>query len=241
MCRFNGGEAEMRLGTCFSGIGAPELAVAGMGWSHVFTAEVEPFPSSVLAARFPGVPNLGDVTKVDWSAWRGKVDVMVGGPPCQEFSVAGKRAGIAGPRGSLSLRWVEVLDAVDPRWSVAENVPGWLSMRDNGFGTFLGALVGGGAPFSRQAENGNVRVLLLDPDELPRGVCSTLNTSECPNGGAVSSSLPDVLETGPIPSRYYLSAKACAGILRRAERRGKKLPEHLESILMAVAEMGTTP
>lgn len=122
------------------------------------------------------------------------------------------------------------LDGVLPKTS-----PDGSPCETTGSAPSLARLLEGGAPFSRQGENGSVRVLLLDPDELPRGVCSTLNTSECPNGAAVSSSLPDVLETGPIPSRYYLSAKACAGILRRAEKRGKKLPEHLERVLREVA------
>ena len=100
----------------------------------------------------------------------------------------------------------------------------------------LARLLEGGAHFSRQGAAGETRVLSLDPRDLPRGVCSTLNISEYPSEGAVSSSLLDVLERGPIPSRYFLSAKACAGIIRRAEKRGKQLPAHLDRLLREAAK-----
>ena len=91
-------------------------------------------------------------------------------------------------------------------------------------------------PWSRQGDGGRTRVLLLDPRDLPRGVLSTLHLSEFPSDGGVSSSLPDVLEAGPIPSRYFLSAKACAGIIRRAEKRGKQLPADLDRLVRAAAK-----
>src|SRR5258706_9379475 len=85
-------------------------------------------------------------------------------------------------------------------------------------GPSLAGLSAARVPFCRQGEDGEMLVLLLDPLELPRGECWTLNISACPSEGAVSSSLRDVLEAGPIPSKYFLSARACAGILRRAAR-----------------------
>ena len=133
----------LRGGTLFSGIGAPELAMGWVDWR--WCAEIDPFACAVLAARFPGVPNLGDVTRIDADAVE-PVDLVVGGPPCQGFSVAGNRGGLADPRGNLSLAYVRALDAIDPAWSLTENVPGWLSMGDNSFGHFLGRLVGADAP-----------------------------------------------------------------------------------------------
>ena len=133
----------MRAATCFSGIGAPEIAMPG--WDWVWHAEIEPFPSAVMAHHHPGSVNLGDVLGADFldrAKAMGPIDVMAGGPPCQGFSVAGLRGGMSDPRGNLTLRWVQILHAVKPRNAVTENVPGWLSMPDNAFGCFLGGLVG---------------------------------------------------------------------------------------------------
>lgn len=128
----------MRGGTLFSGIGAPECAAPWIDWR--WCAEIEAFPSAVHAARFPSVPNLGDVTKVDWDAVE-PVDVLVAGSPCQSFSVAGKRLGLDDPRGNLALVTIDVARRVRARWLVFENVPGLLSSAGGwDFGSFLGTL-----------------------------------------------------------------------------------------------------
>ena len=133
----------LRAASCFSGIGAPEIGGPQFEW--LWHAEIEKFPAAVMAARFPDSRNLGDVTADDFlqraSAF-GPLDLLVGGPPCQDFSVAGLRAGVAGDRGNLSLRFMELAHAIRPRNLLVENVPGWLNMPDNAFGCFLGALVG---------------------------------------------------------------------------------------------------
>lgn len=129
--------------SCFSGIGAPELGGPEFDWK--WCAEIEKFPAAVLAQRFPESINLGDVTADDFlqNASRfGKLDLLVGGPPCQAFSVAGLRNSMDDPRGNLSLRWVQINHAIRPRNSITENVPGWLSTDDNAFGCFLAGLVG---------------------------------------------------------------------------------------------------
>jgi DNA (cytosine-5)-methyltransferase 1 len=133
----------MTGGTLFSGIGAPECAAPGIDWR--WAAEIDPFACAVHAARFPHIPNLGNVTGVDWHAVE-PVDLVVGGPPCQAYSVAGNRGSLDDPRGDLTLRYARILDAIDPAWSVTENVPGWLSTPDDAFGAFLGILVGHDAP-----------------------------------------------------------------------------------------------
>jgi DNA (cytosine-5)-methyltransferase 1 len=132
----------IRMATVCSGIGAPEVASIGLGFTHKFMAEIEPFPSAVLAHHWPEVPNLGDITKIDGEAWCGQVDVLVGGTPCQAFSVAGKRESLDDARGNLTLKFVELCDAINPPYVVWENVPGVLSTADNAFGCFLGALSG---------------------------------------------------------------------------------------------------
>ena len=131
----------MRYLSLFSGIEAASVAWHPLGWDPVAFAEVEPFPSAVLAERFPNVPNFGDVTKFkEWNI-DGSIDLIVGGSPCQSFSVAGLRKGMDDPRGNLALTYLAIVEKYRPEWIVWENVPGVLS--SNGgrdFGSFLGAL-----------------------------------------------------------------------------------------------------
>jgi DNA (cytosine-5)-methyltransferase 1 len=133
-------------GSVCSGIEAATAAWHPLGWRPAFFAEIEPFPSAVLAHHYPHVPNLGDMTAIDGRAWRGKINVLVGGTPCQAFSVAGLRKSLDDARGNLALKFVELADAIDPAWIVWENVPGVLSTRDNAFGCLLGGLAGEDGP-----------------------------------------------------------------------------------------------
>lgn len=142
----------MKYFSVCSGIEAASVAWEPLGWEPVGFCEIEPFPSAVLAHRFPGVPNHGDMTKVDPSEVA-KADVLVGGTPCQAFSVAGLRGSLADARGNLTLYFARLADAVDdlrlargdgPLTVVWENVPGILSTKDNAFGCLLGALAGHG-------------------------------------------------------------------------------------------------
>jgi DNA (cytosine-5)-methyltransferase 1 len=127
------------LSVC-SGIEAATVAWHPLGWQPVAFSEIEPFPSAVLAHHYPNVPNLGDMTK--FQEWPDEpVELLVGGTPCQSFSVAGLRKGLEDPRGNLMLTYLAIAQRYRPRWLVWENVPGVLS--SNGgrdFGTFLGAL-----------------------------------------------------------------------------------------------------
>lgn len=129
------------LSVC-SGIEAASVAWHHLGWEPVGFSEIEPFPSAVLAHRFPNISNYGDMTQhATWPIEPGTIDVLVGGTPCQSFSVAGLRAGLADPRGGLMLTYLEIARRLRPRWIVWENVPGVLS--SNGgrdFGSFLAAL-----------------------------------------------------------------------------------------------------
>ncbi len=132
----------MRYLSVCSGIEAASVAWHHIGWEPVGFSEIEPFPSAVLAHRFPAVPNYGDMTKFqEWPIEPGTIDILVGGTPCQSFSVAGLRQGLADPRGNLMLTYLAIAARFKPRWVVWENVPGVLS--SNGgrdFGTFLRAL-----------------------------------------------------------------------------------------------------
>lgn len=128
------------LSVC-SGVEAATVAWHSLGWQPVAFSEIESFPSAVLAHHYPNVPNLGDMTKYkEWNL-NESIDILVGGTPCQSFSVAGLRKGLEDPRGNLALTYVGILDRFRPKWFVWENVPGVLSSgggRD--FGAFLGAV-----------------------------------------------------------------------------------------------------
>ena len=119
----------MRYLSLFSGIEAATVAWEPLGWEAVAFCEVDEFPSAVLAHRWPHVPNLGDITKVDRSDFNeryGAVDVIVGGSPCQSFSVAGKREGLRGESG-LMFEYIRAVREVRPRYFIWENVPGAFS------------------------------------------------------------------------------------------------------------------
>ena len=130
----------IRFGSVCSGIEAASVATQPLGWGAEFFAEIDPFASAVLAHHYPDVPNHGDMTRFqEWPD--AAINVLVGGTPCQSFSVAGLRKGLDDPRGNLSLTYLAIADRYRPDWLVWENVPGVLSSgggRD--FGAFLGAL-----------------------------------------------------------------------------------------------------
>ena len=127
------------LSVC-SGIEAASAAWMPLGWQPVAFSEIEPFPCSALAHHHPNVPNWGDMTRFE--EWPDEpIDLLCGGTPCQSFSVAGLRKGLADPRGNLMLTFGAIAAKYRPRWLVWENVPGVLSSsggRD--FGAFLGLL-----------------------------------------------------------------------------------------------------
>ena len=144
----------LTYGSVCSGIEAASVAWEPIGMKPLWFSEIEPFPSAVLAAHWPQVDNLGDMTKLAAAVRAGDVpapDLLVGGTPCQAFSVAGLRGGLSDERGQLTLSYVELADSIDekreqngeqPAIIVWENVPGVLSSKDNAFGCFLAGLAG---------------------------------------------------------------------------------------------------
>ena len=212
----------MRYISVFSGIEAASVAFGPIGWEPVCFSEIDPFPSAVLRARFPRVPNLGDITKIDWKEvhreW-GPADLVVGGSPCQSFSVAGKREGLEGASG-LMWEYVRCVRELMPRWLLWENVPGALS-----------------------SSNGeDFRCLLEALDALGYGLAWRVLDAQF---FGVAQRRERVFLVGylgcpdPPPSKYFLSPRACLGILNRAGRRGKSLPHDLEAALRAQASSGT--
>lgn len=129
------------LSVC-SGIEAWSCAVEGMdGYAVSALSEIEPFPCAVLAERYPFVPNLGDMTKINGWAMRGQIDLLVGGTPCQGFSVAGLRGGLNDPRSGLAGHYVRLAAELRVPWLLWENVPGALSTSGGAdFRAFVSAL-----------------------------------------------------------------------------------------------------
>ena len=144
----------LKFGSVCSGIEAASVAWHPLGWRAAWLAEIEPFPSAVLAHHYPDVPNLGDMTALPDRIASGEIeapDIFCGGTPCQAFSVAGLRKSLDDARGNLSLTFCEIANAIDtvrtergeqPAIIFWENVPGVLNTKDNAFGCFLGALAG---------------------------------------------------------------------------------------------------
>jgi DNA (cytosine-5)-methyltransferase 1 len=131
----------MRYGSVCSGIEAATVAWHPLGWQPAFFSEIEAFPRAVLQHHYPDVPLHGDFTTIGADEY-GPIDLLVGGTPCQSFSIAGLRGGLADDRGNLALEFLRLADRKRPRWLVWENVPGVLSSgggRD--FGSILGGMV----------------------------------------------------------------------------------------------------
>lgn len=158
----------MRYGSVCSGIEAASVAWHGppLNWKPAWFSEIEDFPSRVLAHHHPEVANLGDMTTIAPRVLAGEVEappLLVGGTPCQAFSLAGLRGSLSDARGNLALSFVELADAIDavrsgrgerPCWVLWENVPGVFTVEDNAFGCFLGGLVGADAPLQPAAGTG---------------------------------------------------------------------------------------
>jgi DNA (cytosine-5)-methyltransferase 1 len=148
----------MRYGSVCSGIEAASVAWHPLGWEAAWLAEIEPFPSSLLQHHYPSVPNYGDMTALADRVSNLEIeapDVLVGGTPCQAFSVAGLRQSLDDDRGQLTIKFLELANAIDtvrrsrgePECIVVwENVPGVLSTKDNALGCFLAGLAGESEP-----------------------------------------------------------------------------------------------
>ena len=224
----------MRYGSVCSGIEAASIAWRPLGWHCAFVSEIKRFPSAVLAERFPDVPNLGDFTKIMPEDYEGDIDLLVGGTPCQAFSIAGLRKGLEDDRGGLALEFARLAFRTRARWVVWENVPGVLSSgKGADFAAFLSTLAG-----CRAADGAGPDSSPEPPDATAwAGECLTLNIPEFNNFQGRSrsegdvSSLRDILETGPVSPEFSLTEKCAAGILRRADMRGDPLPEALRATL----------
>lgn len=240
------------LGSLFDGIGGFPLAAVRNGIEPVWASEIEAFPIEVTRKRFPSMLHVGDITKLN-GAELPPVDIITGGSPCQDLSVAGARAGLAGERSGLFMEQIRVVkemrDADERRGRTAHTVRPRYMCWENVPGSFSSA---GGEDF---------RIVLEEIVRIKDGSCSVprpdsgrwesagqsfweinsawLGESWMLNSGvspsvARESSLSQILQDDP-PRKYYLSKTACLGILRRAEARGKELPPQLRDALILQA------
>ena len=228
------------------------MAAIRNGITPVWASEIEAFPIEVTKIRFPEMLHVGDITKLD-GAQLPPVDVICGGSPCQDLSVAGQRAGLAGARSGLFMEQTRIAKEmrkadeqrnvpaylVRPRYLVWENVPGAFSSAEGeDFRAVIEEIVrikysacDVPRPESGRWESAGA-VLLGDEFSMAWRVMDA-QFWESPSD-AVASSLSQILEARP-HQKYYLSKTACLGILRRAEARGKELPPQLKDALMIQA------
>ena len=237
----------MRFGSVCSGIEAASVAWNPLGWTAAWFSEIEPFPCALLAYRFPNVPNLGDMTTIAPRILSGEVeapDMLCGGTPCTAFSLAGLRKSLDDPRGQLTLSFVQIADAIDTArtrlrkpgaiifW---ENVPGVLNTKDNAFGCFLGALVGSDVPLQAAAGRWPGAGMVAGPKRKAAWRILDAQYFRSAQRRRRVFVVASPRTGGAIPQKFYLSAKACLGILRRAATRGKALPPLLKAALEASA------
>jgi DNA (cytosine-5)-methyltransferase 1 len=172
-------------GSVCSGIEAASVAWEPLGWRPAWVAEIDPFARAVLAHHYPEVRNLGDFTAIrgHWLRRIGTTPVehLVGGTPCQAFSVAGHRLGVDDPRGNLTLEFLRAVKRLRPRWVVWENVPGVLSI-DSGrtFGTILRTLaqLGYGTAY-RILDAQHLRSAPAPPPRLRCWICWSMASCRC--------------------------------------------------------------
>ena len=235
----------MTLGSFFDGIGGWLLAARHAGVTPVWASEIELFPCSVTARHFPAVEQLGDITKIDPDTLT-PVDIICAGSPCQDLSIAGKRKGLDGERSSLFKTAISIFHQLRertgrPRFFVWENVPGAFS--SNKGMDFRAVLEEIGQTEIPMPPNGQMRDWLNCLSVRSHGASSMLNIGESPNV-AVESSLSQILQPmEDVQEKYYLSPRACQGILRRAKERRKELPEELRIALelkSTTSNIGTT-
>lgn len=241
---------QLTLGSLFDGIGGfcyaagiPSGIDTGCTIKPLWAAEVEPNCIDITRYRFKDVMHVGSVTELKGDEIQ-PVDIITFGSPCQDLSIAGKRKGLKGNRSGLFIHAIRIIREMRlatngqyPTFIIWENVPGAFS--SNGgedFRAVLEKVTNANIPMpasGKWATAGMVRGGRL----TPLGESLTLNIGEYPNVEN-ESTLSEILEDN-VPEKYYLSPKACLGILRRAKNKGRKLPDNLRIALeQKVAEGG---
>ena len=240
----------LRMASLFDGSGGFPLAAKLEGISPIWSSEIEPFPIRVTTKRLPEVKHYGDVSEVDGSEVE-PVDIITFGSPCQDMSVAGKRAGLHGTRSNLFYQAIRIIremriktNGAYPRYIVWENVPGaFSSNRGEDFRCVLESICQikddwVAVPRSRKWESAGE---IMGDDYSVAWRVLDAQYWGVPQRRKRIFLVADLADRGGGQEKYYLSAKACLGILKRAKSRNKKLPELLETALMMQSQsMRTT-
>lgn len=242
----------MKMGSLFDGAGTCCFAAELCGITPVWSSEIEKFPLAVTAKRFPQVKQLGDITKIDGAEIE-PVDIISFGSPCQDLSVAGTRKGFDGERSVLFLEAVRIIKEMRyatanefPRYAVWENVSELSAPTEEKISSRSSRSCAKSATIQPQFLDLREGAALLDGAGLGSswqtgipwlGASSTLNFGECPKN-VEESTLSQILEAD-VPPKYYLSARACRGILQRAVRRGTRLQVPLLVGLMCQGRVTT--
>lgn len=242
----------LRFGSICSGIEAASVSWSGLGWEAAWFSEIDSFASELLQQKFPNTKNLGDMSLLPEKIRAGEIevpDILCGGTPCQAFSVAGLRRSLSDDRGNLSLIFCEIANELEtarirsnlpPPSSFGKTCPECSTLKTTHSDVSWLEYVERTFPLKYRTAGGQAQVSLPVQKGAQHGAHSMLNFSECPNA-AKESSLSQVLVTGSIPQKYFLSARACAGILARAQKRGKILPHSLRAALERSAKQMTKP
>lgn len=238
--------AEMTLGSLFDGIAGFTLAARRQGIKTVWVSEIEPNCIDIAKRHFPEALQLGDITQID-GAKIPVVDIISFGSPCQDLSVAGKQTGLDGSRSGLFMEAVRITREMRektngqyPKYIIWENVAGaFSSNKGEDFRRVLEEITQSNISMPKSGKWATAGMVGNEGPggafSVPHGDCLTLNFGECPNVENVST-LSMILEMD-VPDKYFLSAKACWGIIRRAEQRNKEIPVILKiALLERIAE-----
>ena len=244
---------EITMGSLFSGSGGFELAGSIFGIRPIWASEIEPFPILVTTKNFPEMKHLGDINKLNGADLE-PVTIIAGGSPCQDMSIAGKREGLDGSRSNLFREQIRIIKEMRESDRAAGRTGTQIRPRYMVWRTCPEHSAATRAKTSRQSSKKSSASQTKNPMYLSLrrengrqpdaswatispslGECLMPNTGECPKEESVST-LSQILEETP-HQKYYLSEKACLGILRRAEKRGKELPEILRLALIRQAQM----
>ena len=235
---------EITMGSLFSGSGGFELAGSIFGIRPIWASEIEPFPILVTTKNFPEMKHLGDINKLNGADLE-PVTIIAGGSPCQDMSIAGKREGLDGSRSNLFREQIRIIKEMresdraagrtgtrtcQERSAVTRARTSRQSSKKSSASQTKNPMY-----LSLRRENGRQPDASWATISPSLGECLMPNTGECPKEESVST-LSQILEETP-HQKYYLSEKACLGILRRAEKRGKELPEILRLALIRQAQM----
>ena len=234
----------LKLASLFDGSGGFPLAAKLEGISPIWSSEIEPFPIRVTTKRLPEVKHYGNVAEIDGSEVE-PVDIITFGSPCQDMSVAGKRAGLKGSRSNLFYEAIRIIREMRiktngryPRYIVWENVPGaFSSNRGEDFRCVLESICqikDDWIAIPRSDKWNNAGNIMGDDYSVAWRVLDAQYWG-VPQRRKRIFLVADLADRGGL-QKYYLTAKACRGILNRAKAKGKQLPKLLETALILQSE-----